>query len=1532
MKPDGVSTTPPEPTEALGASAVAEDVAGEEQPQEEQNQSPPQPEELENVQKVADSTAPPPEKEANGKTSGPKNGTKAPVKTKFGTTAPKTSSAVSRPAPAQSRVANGVSRPATNGAAKKPANAPVAAGVKKPTSTGAAAQVKKGPTAATAAPRTQTKVAERKPVGTARPAVASTSSGTKPVAANAATALNKRPAAAANNAAPKPKTTAPRPATAPASKPAVSAASKAAPVPKTRPTTAAASHTTTSTASVRPTTTTTKPSASRTASAPSTARSASLQSSKTTTTTVAAAKKDAGQTSTKAPVRKPMATKTTTSAPSASAKPSKSEPPKPATAAKRPPVDTKTTRPKTDDSKPVPTRKVPPSPRNKLASASNIKQAGSSTPVAVKRQATKPTQSVSPMVIKGKPSEKEQAKDPVEPSAAVATVSPTTDVPAAASIPGVDTNSALQVEEQLNQETSVPVEVQNNEVAQVPSSEPSDMENVPVMEPVNVESLAVELEAEAPIEESGPPSVPVEHESNDYILVETPALQEGTLQEPIPIPPLEVSVAAAVIPKTVEAVEKAEQILHNDAEEEEEEREGSQQVSISDMSGTQPTEESRPGSAGLAGSVWRAGGLLSELDSEDVSCSQQGASELSAPGVLEGTESMDDLGEASLKGADGEGASAGSPDFEKVPDIPVNEDANEDEEDDDDDRVCDMDVGSERAEDSHRQCHDNEDEEEDEDVEMASEGITESGLESYGNADEDDFAEDYRLDNLNRMQPHPIVPSAPPAAQWDQTNPFADPWVQPRQQDSTFPSSPSSSPRQANLETLAQASHQAWLDLEHAKGGPTSHVQPLIEPVPSSPQLAPVPSAEKDASFSTDLGSRTQGMSGPNAASGLEQDAHSCSDTSTPEEQKEYNIISGVDNLQQQVAAPASSVPAVLPDIMQDLGIQLEHGDEEEEPETLPADDILGGPATAPTSVPSSPSSATEDEASDTEGEMQISEPSMEPVATGNECFGSAQVAHSLSTLEEREEASAEAEGGGGGDTPQSATSAASYGFDCTTTSNSNAQSTTESCAKSPGIFSLENEDQLPDEAKDPLLIKELILTPACAPGDVDKLHAEQQEIAPPNLEQQYMHCVKANEELPGPCSPSGTEPTEGGLVNPSSQHQDGDWDLDAQHPYYSTICEKTDGSLAGINVHSLHQPHEVLTIHMTMSPKRRPRAPVDHVTNPPRLPTDLPPRIPSMGPNAQLQRLERHQQQLRQIEQRREQQNQWSESREQQREREQNGDDHKCDEDENEERARKQAEEKLEEKKKREVKEKELEDQRRDLLQLQIQQQQQELKQRQQIMQWQQELEQQNKISNQNKQSKTVTNVLLSPSGLCTIYEALETSDAEDDVKDENEENEMTEKKTGCEESRQLCSKPERDRSPSKDNTAFSQAQSTCSPELIQDQEVGLTDPAAPDSPLTCSEQLSPVELDWGKKVDIVQQLINQTLLLAGDSCSPLYLLPGGSAGTLSPLETSLWPNLLPSLAQPSATVTSVSSFSPEASGSSPQGEWTVVELETHH
>ncbi|XP_053332532.1 transcription factor SPT20 homolog [Clarias gariepinus] len=313
---------------------------------------------------------------------------------------------------------------------------------------------------------------------------------------------------------------------------------------------------------------------------------------------------------------------------------------------------------------------------------------------------------------------------------------------------------------------------------------------------------------------------------------------------------------------------------------------------------------------------------------------------------------------------------------------------------------------------------------------------------------------------------------------------------------------------------------------------------------------------------------------------------------------------------------------------------------------------------------------------------------------------------------------------------------------------------------------------------------------------------------------------------------------------------------------------------------------------------------------------------MPNKGCKTQLLRLEQHQQQLEEIEQRREQHSRIAERQLQQTKVEKK-----------EEKNRKEEGIEQENQKK---KEKELEEQRRDLLHLQIQQQQEELKQRQQIMQWQLELEQQQQQGRHpNGHQKNLPTVSMSPSGLCTIYEALETSDAEEDFEEKNEEQEIVLKVKVEHE----CSFEERNSNTevgsSSGNLDFSQSQSTPQSLNPAKDHKGLTLSVAFECPLlsgsTSPNQPSPIEFDWSKKADIVQQLISQTLLLNGDNCSPLLLFPGGAAGTLSPLEASLWPNL-PPLTPPSATVTSVSSFSAEVSGSSPQGEWTVVELETHH
>ncbi|CDQ75992.1 unnamed protein product [Oncorhynchus mykiss] len=215
------------------------------------------------------------------------------------------------------------------------------------------------------------------------------------------------------------------------------------------------------------------------------------------------------------------------------------------------------------------------------------------------------------------------------------------------------------------------------------------------------------------------------------------------------------------------------------------------------------------------------------------------------------------------------------------------------------------------------------------------------------------------------------------------------------------------------------------------------------------------------------------------------------------------------------------------------------------------------------------------------------------------------------------------------------------------------------------------------------------------------------------------------------------------------------------------------------------------------------------------------------------------------------------------------------------------------------------------------------ELKQRQQIMRWQQELEEQaQQTSPQQQPQKGQATVLLSPSsGLHTIYEALESDE-------EGKQIEVNVQLEQCEEA-PLENEVDSNRDCREvldEDRADSNSTSTLSPSPDSPEQEESRDASPPSVSPECPP---PLDLDWGTKVDIVQQLINQTLLLTGDGCSSLLLLPGG---TLSPLEASLWPKLLPPLTPPSATVTSVSSFSPEAPGQSPQGEWTVVELETHH
>ncbi|XP_014059033.2 mucin-5AC isoform X1 [Salmo salar] len=576
--------------------------------------------------------------------------------------------------------------------------------------------------------------------------------------------------------------------------------------------------------------------------------------------------------------------------------------------------------------------------------------------------------------------------------------------------------------------------------------------------------------------------------------------------------------------------------LSNDEEDDEEEdRKVCKPTSLFDMSSSQPSEEAKP--AGFSGSTgWHGDDVLPGMDSEDVSSHLQGSPEISSTqhtGLLQGTQSSDALVDSGLKGSEGEGAFMGSPDVETL--------SNDEEERVD---VDDMDVSSERAVDHRKVCQ-HDDEEDDEDVEMPSDGVTESGLESCGNADEDDYTEEDRLDNLNRS---PI----PPSSAWGQTNPFTDPWAQPPLSSPHTASSPLSDHGAADPETPTQSSAQAWLDL-------SAPSLTLLSEQPSEPQSAPEEmESSAPVEASAPPGPPAVGMSQSSTLSGTALAVHSSSETSTPEELRDYDSSSGVESHSDKQQTPVPS--NVQPDLEQDLGIHLERGDEEEEAETLPADEVLGaGPPTAPASAPSSPSTSA-DEASDTEDEMQINDPDAPVTMDDSAEFDSPASARILPALEEDEEVveapAGEGEEDGGGGTPQSANSVASYGFDCTM-SNSNAHSTAESCGKSPGIFSLENEDQLPEEAKDPSLIKELTLPAAAAQseellgGPVDLLPLGQ-----PGDQHHYMlggkmdadHLEEAN--------------TLEDALRLGPQHA-GEAS-EGQPPYYSAICDKTDSFLAG--------------------------------------------------------------------------------------------------------------------------------------------------------------------------------------------------------------------------------------------------------------------------------------------------------------------------------------------------------------------------------
>ncbi|XP_054832311.1 proline-rich protein 36 [Eublepharis macularius] len=221
----------------------------------------------------------------------------------------------------------------------------------------------------------------------------------------------------------------------------------------------------------------------------------------------------------------------------------------------------------------------------------------------------------------------------------------------------------------------------------------------------------------------------------------------------------------------------------------------------------------------------------------------------------------------------------------------------------------------------------------------------------------------------------------------------------------------------------------------------------LLQEPPTQPPEAPelLLSCTVQKGHSPERGgssSKSSTLSGPDLA------GKSSSETSTPEELRDYDSSSGVESksdekLEQtchQLLSPLEDLPGEL-----DLGIHMEKGDDEAE--TLPADEILGDPPTEPTV------------SSEEEAELDV-DLLKDPGFTETVCLSSPPGKPSLPhSVEESDEPGS---GDAGTETPASTNSAAS----CDVFGAFHLHST-DSCGKSPGLSSLESEEHSTEGSKE---------------------------------------------------------------------------------------------------------------------------------------------------------------------------------------------------------------------------------------------------------------------------------------------------------------------------------------------------------------------------------------------------------------------------------------------------------------------------------
>ncbi|XP_029441240.1 nascent polypeptide-associated complex subunit alpha, muscle-specific form-like [Rhinatrema bivittatum] len=214
------------------------------------------------------------------------------------------------------------------------------------------------------------------------------------------------------------------------------------------------------------------------------------------------------------------------------------------------------------------------------------------------------------------------------------------------------------------------------------------------------------------------------------------------------------------------------------------------------------------------------------------------------------------------------------------------------------------------------------------------------------------------------------------------------------------------------------------------------------------------------------VSSKSSTLSGPDLA------GKSSSETSTPEELRDYDSSSGVESKSEdklggfldQPFAPSQQIISSLEDLPADLdlGIHMEKGDDEAE--TLPADEIMGDPLTEPTLSSEEEHFEPEDDDLLIKGSKYSTLQVMDNTLDKNKPVVSlASPLWKPSMLHSGEESEDLGSGDAGTETPASTNSAASYDvFDSAFQLHS-----TDSCGKSPGVSSLSSEEHLLDGGRD---------------------------------------------------------------------------------------------------------------------------------------------------------------------------------------------------------------------------------------------------------------------------------------------------------------------------------------------------------------------------------------------------------------------------------------------------------------------------------